>query len=333
MSGRGIVEADIWRTQQIEAEERSSDPPNPAVGDWWVRADLNPSVEGVFALAELRIQGQGGVLKVPLIDILDQDTLGPDVYVGPRFLLGSYGIRGVGFVPVTDQGGALGSPRVATPAGVEFEAHDAVELSAIPDSAVGNYTANGFSTSTWTSEIGPNLIVDGTPSIVNNELNGYDVVRFNFNNNNEKAYTSSFSSSAESWGFVWVMRTRELGQKEHHIDGGSNKELSMYDRSDGYDYHRGGDTGANSVGSTSTNWRVWSLRAYNGNSVEFNYGSSSFSTQAASSSLTGFTVAERGDFNNSHNAQADYAELTVLTDAVEQDFQDERDRLANKYGL
>lgn len=159
MSARGIIESEVWRSEQLEAAERESDPANPAVGESWVRVDINPSVDGAQALAELRIQGPTGVLQVPLIDIQDQPSLGPDVYVGPRCFLGSYvdnGLSGVGeiaFVPVTDQGGALGSPRVVTPAGVEFEAHDAVELSAIPDSVVNQWVPPNFA-SPWPDEIG-----------------------------------------------------------------------------------------------------------------------------------------------------------------------------------
>jgi len=142
MSGRGIVEAEIFRSELIEANARTSDPTNPAVGDFWIRSDVQPSVSGATTVAALRIQGPGGVLEVPLFDSSEASNLGADVYVGERR---RFDDGTVGFIAETDQGGSLGSPRLLAPDGTEYEAHDDLEVSAIPDSAlVQNYDAKSL---------------------------------------------------------------------------------------------------------------------------------------------------------------------------------------------
>lgn len=138
MSGRGIVGGGVFRSELIEANARTSDPTNPRVGDWWIRSDVQPSVDGATTVGALRIQGTGGVLEVPFFDAAEESNLGADVYVGERF---RFDDGAVGFIAETDQGGALGSPRVVTPTGAEYQAHDALELSAIPDSVVAQYNA------------------------------------------------------------------------------------------------------------------------------------------------------------------------------------------------
>jgi len=133
MSGRGIVEAGAFRSELIESNARTTDPTNPALGDWWIRSDVQPSVDGATTVAALRIQGSGGVLEIPFFDSSEESNLGADVYVGERF---RFDDGAVGFIAETDQGGSLGSPRLVAPDGTEYQAHDSLEVSAIPDSAV-----------------------------------------------------------------------------------------------------------------------------------------------------------------------------------------------------
>jgi len=139
MSGRGIVEAGVFRSELIEANARTSDPTNPGVGDFWIRSDVQPSVVGATTVGALRIQGAGGVLEVPFFDAAEESNLGADVYVGERF---RFDDGTVGFIAETDQGGSLGSPRLVVPDGTEYQAHDALELSAIPDSVVSREADN-----------------------------------------------------------------------------------------------------------------------------------------------------------------------------------------------
>lgn len=131
MSARGIREAEVWRTEQIQHYARTSDPSFPSVGDEWVRTDIQPVTNSV---AELRIQGPGGILKAPVFD--PSVSLGSDVYVGRRYVFAD---GSEGLLLATDQGGAVGSPRIVTSSGTELEAHDDVEVSAIPDSVTSHW--------------------------------------------------------------------------------------------------------------------------------------------------------------------------------------------------
>lgn len=140
MSGRGIVEEEVFRSELIEANARTSDPTFSTVGDLWIRSDVQPNVSGATTVAALRIQGSGGVLEVPLFDSSEASNLGADVYVGERR---RFDDGTVGFIAVTDQGGSLGSPRLLAPDRTEYEAHDALEVSAIPDSVVSRPTDDG----------------------------------------------------------------------------------------------------------------------------------------------------------------------------------------------
>jgi hypothetical protein len=215
-----------------------------------------------------------------------------------------------------------------------------IKVTKIVESAIANYTADGFTGSTWESNIGPNLSVQGTdePFAVTNKINGHNAVRFNYTENNNHAVSSKFSADStndEDFGFVWVMRKRAADIGEHPIDGGFDKELSCYDRDGGYDYHRNGNNGKNGALNNDTNWHVFYLRAFGGgDNVEFQIdGSTSSGSVQGSSGLSGLTVGERGDLNGDYNTQADYAEITVIKNGSLSDFEDEVSRLGTKYSI
>lgn len=125
---RGVVSAEVFRSEQVSRLARMSDPSNADKGDAWIREDIQPVTDSVAAL---RIQGDSGFLEAPLFD--PSVSLSQDVYVGQRFVFDD---GSEGHLLVTDQGGAVGSPRVVTSSGTEYEAHDSTEISAIPDSMV-----------------------------------------------------------------------------------------------------------------------------------------------------------------------------------------------------
>jgi len=139
MSGRGIVESGVFRSEQVSRLARTSDPSSPAKGDAWIRTDVQPVTDSVAAL---RIQGDSGYLEAPLFD--PSVTTGADVYVGKRFLFAD-GTEG--HLLVTDQGGAVGSPRIVTSSGTLYETHDALE--AIPDSGVSRWEFEQDVTDSW----------------------------------------------------------------------------------------------------------------------------------------------------------------------------------------
>ena len=208
------------------------------------------------------------------------------------------------------------------------------------DSAVANYTADGFTRTAWNSNFGPDLSVQGTdePFVVSDEINGEDAVRFNNTESNNHAVSSDFSAGAtsgEQFGFVWVMRKRFADANEHPIDGGFNKELSCFDKNGGYDFHRNSNNVNNAVLTNDTNWHVFYLRAFGGgDNAEFYIdGSTSSNSVSGTSGLSALTIGERGDLNGQYNTQADYAEITVIKNGTRSDFQTEANRLATKYGL
>lgn len=131
MSGSGIIEAEVFRSEQVSRLARTSDPSSPSRGDAWIRTDVQPVTDSVAAL---RVQGDSGYLEAPLFD--PSVSLGEDVYVGQRFVFDD---GSEGHLLVTDQGGAVGSPRVVTSAGTAYEAHDATEVNVIPDSGIFRY--------------------------------------------------------------------------------------------------------------------------------------------------------------------------------------------------
>jgi len=149
----GAVGARTWRSEVIEADAQTTDPSNTQVGDWWIRSDVQPSVDGATTVAALRIQGSGGVLEVPLFDSTEESNLGSDVYVGERFVFGD---GTVAFIAQTDQSGSLGSPRLVTANGTKYQAHGALELNAIPDSGVSRWEFEQDVTDSWGSNDGTN---------------------------------------------------------------------------------------------------------------------------------------------------------------------------------
>jgi len=163
MSGSGIIEAEVFRSEQVSRLARTSDPSSPAKGDAWIRTDIQPTTDSVAAL---RVHGDTGYLEAPLFD--PSVTLGEDVYVGKRFVFAD-GTEG--HLLVTDQGGAVGSPRVVTSAGVEYEAHDALEVNAIPDSVVSRDPDNN-SGSDVTAKYGVRISVSQDWPEIGGELSG-----------------------------------------------------------------------------------------------------------------------------------------------------------------
>ena len=46
---RGIIEAELFRTERVELETRTTDPPSPAPGERWLRTDLSDTVNDKLA--------------------------------------------------------------------------------------------------------------------------------------------------------------------------------------------------------------------------------------------------------------------------------------------
>lgn len=167
MSAVGTIEAEVFRTEQIELPVRTSDPQQPSTSEMWIRVDITPGVGGdsvVFGI--VRIQGHNGANDIPIIDINDETKLGSNVYVGPKIYFGEYDrnrildTSAVGFLPVAESNASIGSPRIVMPNGNIYKAHDSLTVdtgSAIPDSVVTQYQFEDDSdTTTTTDAVGSN---------------------------------------------------------------------------------------------------------------------------------------------------------------------------------
>lgn len=333
MSGRGIVEAEIWRTQQIEAEERTSDPPNPAVGDWWVRIDIKPSIDNtnVTTLGALRIQGSGGVLQVPLINSDDSPYLGEDVYIGPQFFFGTYANNelfgsSVGFVPVTDQGGAKGSPRVATPAGVEFEAHDDVELSAIPDSGILRYdmeNANNdksvledqFNTNSGTNNGASYLSSGGPNSDGAYDLSSNDYITCDYTPTISDPISYAIYLNADSWtsGDIDAIVSPDNGGFDYSIvTESSSKDIGIY--------HADSST---FTSKSPTNQWIWLIATFdpdnNESKLYFDKTEEISTTCGTDSTTNKIHIGGLGGSNKSSNNDFTVADFQVYGQALSQD--------------
>lgn len=135
---RGIIEAQTLRTEQFEFEARTSDPADAQPGEYWIRTDQTSSNPDI--IAQLRRQDTSGVTTAPIFASAEESNLGTDVVRGPSVVLDD---GSVGFVAMTNGGGALGSPRAVTSSGTQYVSHDGLELNPIHDTLVSRPADDG----------------------------------------------------------------------------------------------------------------------------------------------------------------------------------------------
>lgn len=331
MSGRGIVEAEVFRSEQVSRLARTSDPASPSKGDAWIRTDVQPVTDSVAAL---RIQGDLDYLEVPLFD--PSAATGSDVYVGQRFLFAD-GTEG--HLLVTDQGGAVGSPRVVTSSGTLYEAHDALEVSTIPDSAIAQYDAQaafgsgdeGSTTSSWVDELGNYDLSGGSPTVVGSGINGYRSVDFDgddlLDNTNptesqpntiflvtDAGFSSSHTTTRAPFSGPATARN-QIGWS------GSDTEWQSYAGS--------AMTGS---GVTTVDTAIFTVVFDGTNSVSRVNGSEAISKDAGSYDLGGIALGARSDSAEYYDGLI--GEAVVCNARVSSsDIQSEEQRLADKWDI
>jgi hypothetical protein len=143
--GRGILEG-TPRTEQVELEQRTSDPSNPDAQEAWLRVDIKPTYEDAdgnqqTGVAEFRIaNGDGGVDTAPVAQL--GHATGQDVIDKRRVFVDAGGSpTGVGFIPYATASSGLASypkRRLEHPTDGRLQMHDAL-YRAIPDSGVGRW--------------------------------------------------------------------------------------------------------------------------------------------------------------------------------------------------
>jgi hypothetical protein len=152
--GRGILEG-TPRTEQVELEQRTSDPSNPDAQEAWLRVDIKPTYEDAdgtqqTGVAEYRIaNGDGGVDTAPVAQL--GHATGQDVIDKRRVFVDAGGSpTGVGFIPYATASSGLASypkRRLEHPTDGRLQMHDAL-YRAIPDSVVNQYPTDTGSGST-----------------------------------------------------------------------------------------------------------------------------------------------------------------------------------------
>lgn len=196
--GRGIIESGLFRTEQLEIEQRTADPATPEPDEEWLRVDIKPQYEDAngttqTGLAEYRVaNGDGTVDTAPVAAV--GDAVGENVIDKDRLYVDAGGSpTGTGFIPQATSGAAYPNRRLEHPTDGQVAMHNALTASAIPDSVVflddwadGNLTSDrddynttlfGGTDSTLVPENGsgslqrPAWTVDrGTPSVSSETL-------------------------------------------------------------------------------------------------------------------------------------------------------------------
>jgi hypothetical protein len=303
MSGSGIIEAEVFRSEQVSRLARTSDPSSPERGDAWIRTDVQPTTDSVAAL---RVQGDSGVLEAPLFD--PSVSLGEDVYVGKRFLF-SDGTEG--HLLVTDQGGAVGSPRIVTSTGTEYEAHDATEVNVIPDGLLKRYDPRELDGISDGDTVGscPDLIGDdaltGSATYRPSGFNGNPALEYNPSDTD--SHIGTFASSISPPYDIWVVANINPTGSDEALVEADSPGARVYDpdfNSVGEWYMATGDGNLENVSYAGGSNDILHFEFEDGDSA-FRVNDSDLARGDAGipSDLDGLTFAERKD-------QSDHAEVT-----------------------
>ena len=125
----GTVGAELWRTEQLTLEERTTDPEETTEGAVWVRTDIAPAPDQI---ASLCVDRGDSVATVPVYD-LDADT---EEEIAQPLRLEVDG--STGFVPFLETGQGAACPYLRQQHGGEtLEAHDNVILDGNDFYAIG----------------------------------------------------------------------------------------------------------------------------------------------------------------------------------------------------
>lgn len=146
--GRGIIEAGLFRTERVELETRTSDPPSPADGERWLRTDLSDTAND--KLAELRWYDGSDGSAINRIDVVAPGTTDS----GVQEFLRVETPDGTGAIPaISPPGDAKYSSQRARHAGADY----GLGVLNVPDSVVTQYTLDDDgTTSTATDSVGTN---------------------------------------------------------------------------------------------------------------------------------------------------------------------------------
>lgn len=222
---RGIIEAQTLRTEQFEFEARTSDPADAQPGEYWIRTDQTSSNPDI--IAQLRRQDTSGVTTAPIFASAEESNLGTDVVRGPSVVLDD---GSVGFVAMTNGGGALGSPRAVTSSGTQYVSHDGLELNPIHDSVVHQYLFEDNSdTTTVTDTVGSlNGSISGATYTTTSQ-EGTNALDFDGSDDDVSFTSSPFSTTPSAYTILLHVSPNDSSSRQRivHIDNSNTTAITL----------------------------------------------------------------------------------------------------------
>ena len=126
MSGIGTTTAEEVFSERVELQPRTSDPSGTEEGEGWIRSDVAPETDQI---GTLRFDTGSGTVDLPIFDTAASPVA--DIETHLRVPVGGQ----QGFIPTTNDGAAV--PKVGVwDSGTRYGAHNALELSPVPQSVI-----------------------------------------------------------------------------------------------------------------------------------------------------------------------------------------------------
>jgi len=210
-----------------------------------------------------------------------------------------------------------------------------VVFSARPDSVVLNATGENYDGSQFVSTIGPNIPdINGNPSIVADDLNGFDAVQYQKSNNDESETTTTIATSTS---IAIVSTFKKLNRDDNanvFDDPAGSLTFGLNDDSAGRDWIAfiADTTGTQqklkaNFTSSDTNYHTYAYGI--GSELFFSQDGDRKAVDAnvtASNPLNGINIADS-------NANMSLVEISVLDGFATSELANEISRQRNKYGL
>ena len=205
---------------------------------------------------------------------------------------------------------------------------DGEEILAIPDSVVSHFDAreeNVGTLSSFTDQVG-NYDLSGSAEVISDGINGQETVRLD----GSEIMSNDSIQINQPHVIVAVFQQQSNSSEDHIFDSTSSSGRRMF-RDDGGDYSIFfGDSGVTG-GSPDTDHHVVVIEARSGEDrVEID-GDVIIDGESGDDDMEGFTIG--ADRNEEDRAEVDFGEIMHLEDPSDSDISDQRDRMADDWGI
>lgn len=279
--GQGIIEAGLFRTERVELETRTTDPPSPADGERWLRTDLDGETD---KLAELRWYDGSTTNNINIVATGSTDS-------GFEEVLRVQTPNGVGVIPAISPPGDAGHPsQRLRHAGGDY----GLGVTGIPDSEdlQAHYDASNLtSVDPWGAEVGPDLSTTGEPTVISGEKNGKNVVRYDGTDDGHSgSFASAVSQPVQIFG-VFALRSQDGTNANYFFasTGNSNKRAALGENSAKDLFIHAGGSNVDD-GASDLNWHVANIYLDGSNSTLRLDGSQVASGGAGSGNYEGVSL-------------------------------------------